>query len=220
MASPAAATTVEMAAVDLYDVLTNVRPAAQDDPDDDFLLPITGVQVRVEAGRLHTAATDRFRIYRDHAPISRVAGPAPTGPVMIAPGDVDTALAILRRGPFGNGRVALVFPAPGAPTSLLTLITFPPASTRLAMPAAPAPWPFLANAVSRFDAAGWTSTGAITLNPRLLPDPRQMRHHGGVVDGPVTLRFRPDGLAIRAVIAARPSFTADVMPCVLPADRP
>ncbi|WP_322777723.1 hypothetical protein [Frankia sp. Cas4] len=84
-------TAITVASVDLLDILANTRLAAG---RNDGPLGLSMVRLYVADGRLHAAATDRYRIHRDSTPIGDDHSLA--APFLLGRGDTGRILRLIR----------------------------------------------------------------------------------------------------------------------------
>jgi hypothetical protein len=216
-----------VAAVDLFDILTNTRPAAHDD----LTLPaLCTVRLHADGLRLHAVATDRYRIHQDHAALTTPlpfpsVGP-PVGPVLLDRADVDRLLRELR--PLirrrDAGQVTLTVPPESGDGRLVT-VDLPDWSTLRFHDTTDFRAGFLN--IDRIEQGmrDWGPVDEIHVNPAFLADFARLVNGGRRISDALGLRFRTPRLnlnpsPIRITTPARPSFRADLMPIQLPDPAP
>ncbi|WP_202797639.1 MULTISPECIES: hypothetical protein [Protofrankia] len=218
-----------MSAVDLFDVLTNTRLAAYDDPT---LPALCAVRLHVDGGRLHAVATDRYRIHRDHAELTAPASTSPAvGPVLLALPDVTRLVRALRpltRRRDDLGPVALTVPPRVAGVGRVVSVDLPDWSTLRFQDDTDAGASFPSPDRLEASMSGWHPVEQIHVNPAFLADFSRLVHGGRRLAGALGLRFRtpkprPDEPGdvyngpIRITVDGRASFHADLMPIHVPA---
>ncbi len=222
-----------LAAVDLFDILTNTRTAALDD----LTLPtLCAVRLHDDGVRLHAVATDRYRIHHDHAALTTPIplDAPPVGPVLLALADVDRLVRALR---------PLIRRRDAGPVTLTVSPDVPESGTGRQRVTVDLPdWSTLRfhyntglaagfPNVERLEASmhGWGPVDEIHVNAAFLADFARLVNGGRRVGGALGLRFRAPrpapGLTyrpnpIRITTTARPSFRADLMPIPLPDPAP
>ncbi len=201
-------------------MLTNTIRAA----GTDITLPgLSRVRLHLADGRLHTTATDRFRIHRDWTPLLDTTPAHLPDPLLLPTSEVATLRTLLPALREAPATLTLGAPIP-APNDDLREIRFTLGvrgfSNNLSLHSVVDPtlrFPDIAKTDAQL--ARWNPAGTVRLNPGFLADAAKLTHHGRPVSrhAGLTLRFRADRPdralgAVRITHPGRPSFTADVMP--------